>query len=104
AKLFDKTIYENMTYGSDPENTSDNTSDNISKILKIIDNTGVFKNITNFNTYAGVAGSNLSGGQKQIINFVRAILRKTPILILDEPTSGLDINTKTAILSIIKSI
>ena len=35
-------------------------------------------------------GSNLSGGQKQLIGIARALYQNSPILILDEPTANMD--------------
>ena len=44
----------------------------------------------------------LSGGMKQRVAFVRALLKDSPILILDEPTKELDSNTVDAMLEIIR--
>jgi ABC-type multidrug transport system fused ATPase/permease subunit len=42
-------------------------------------------------------GANISIGQKQLICFARAMLKKTKILILDEATSSLDVQTEKII-------
>ena len=41
-------------------------------------------------TVVGVSASNLSGGEKQKLALLRAVLENTPILILDECTSNYD--------------
>lgn len=100
-KLFDKSIFENMTYGVS------RVGDEISEedIQKIIGNPNIFEGILDgLNAGVGVSGSKLSGGQKQIINVVRAILKDAPILILDEPTSALDQNTKKIVIKTINKL
>lgn len=49
-------------------------------------------------------GQNLSGGQKQQVAFMRAILRDTEVLILDETTSNLDSFTEKMIREKIKQL
>lgn len=46
--------------------------------------------------------SELSGGMKQRIGLIRAILKDTPILLLDEPTKELDPALQEKILNVIK--
>jgi len=46
-------------------------------------------------------GNNMSGGQKQIISFIRAVLSKPKILILDEVTSNIDAVSERIILDYI---
>lgn len=47
--------------------------------------------------------SELSGGMKQRVSLIRAILKDSPILILDEPTKELDASLKSILYSIIIS-
>ncbi|MGB3614229.1 MAG: ABC transporter ATP-binding protein [Elainellaceae cyanobacterium] len=42
-------------------------------------------------------GTNLSGGEKQLLAFARAAIRNPPILVLDEATANLDVGTEARI-------
>ncbi len=43
--------------------------------------------------------NSLSGGEKQRVNFLRAVLNKAPVVLLDEPFSSLDLSTKIPLIN-----
>ncbi|MES9782258.1 ATP-binding cassette domain-containing protein [Bacillus thuringiensis] len=54
-------------------------------------------------TMVSETGGNLSQGQKQLLCFARALLRKPKIIIMDEATSNVDIQTESRIQSGLKA-
>jgi ABC-type multidrug transport system fused ATPase/permease subunit len=94
--LLNRTLYENITYGS-PGTTREH-------VLKLIESTGMQGafDLTRLDENVGKLGSKLSGGQKQIVWILRVLLQGAEIILMDEPTSSLDENTKSLVKSIIK--
>jgi ABC-type multidrug transport system fused ATPase/permease subunit len=93
-KLFNRTLYENIVYGIDRKPSKEQILD----IMKLYDIH--FK--MDLDEKVGVEGNSVSGGQRQMVWLLRALLHPAPILIMDEPTSALDPTNKNLINSIIK--
>lgn len=98
-KMFNNTIKYNLTYGS---NINDDELVAFLKGIKFIDFFNEFEQ--GLLTQVGKEGSRLSGGQKQIVALLRAILKNKKIILLDEPTSSLDPETKTNVINLIGSL
>ena len=97
--LFNRSIIDNICYG----NTI--PKEKVMQILKKLHIMRVFKSQPNgLETLAGIHGSNLSGGQKQIIHLLRAYLSNRPIIIMDEPTASIDNTHKKYIIRMINEM
>jgi ABC-type multidrug transport system fused ATPase/permease subunit len=83
--LFDRSIIDNICYGNNIP------KEKVKQIIKNLQVMRVFKNQPQgLETLAGLHGSSLSGGQKQIIYLLRCYLSNKPIIIMDEPTAAVD--------------
>lgn len=93
--LFNDTIKNNLTYGCDDFSEIE--------LINIIRKFCPFVNDlpNGINTFAGEGGNNLSGGQKQAISIVRAILKCPDILLLDEGNSNLDTEARNNLADLI---
>ena len=98
--LFNNTILYNITYGT---NAKEDKVKNLIDDLKLWD---VFKYVDyNLHKTVGTNGSNMSGGQKQIILILRALLNNnSKMIIMDEPTSALDNENTKLFLDILSRI
>lgn len=86
AVLFDDTVMGNIKYSN--EKTFDEEVIRISKEFKIHDS--ILKLRSGYLTIVGEQGKLLSGGERQKILILRALLRQPSILLLDEATASLD--------------
>lgn len=91
--LFNGTVRDNVVYGN--ETFAKMSDKELSAHLETI---GLNKLLTRFEkglgTPIGNTGGSLSAGQKQILAFMRAILREPKLLILDEATANIDTVTE----------
>ncbi len=89
AFLFSGDIKENITLGEDYA---------IEQVVEAAELMNVDRFIQElpqaYDTQVRERGTNLSGGQKQLLAFARAAIRDPRILILDEATASLDVNTE----------
>ena len=99
--LINDTIESNIAMG---ENLNEINSDGMKKSLELTSLSELL-NMTGVEKYKITEqGTNLSGGQTQMIGIARAIYRNPKILILDEPTNNLDSTTKKKFIQNLKKI
>ncbi len=91
--LFNGTIKENILYGN---SLLQSMGEN--ELQQLIENAGLSELLLRFekglDTKITSGGESMSLGEKQIIAFIRAVLRKPEILILDEATANIDTITE----------
>ncbi|NPV88846.1 ABC transporter ATP-binding protein [Coprothermobacteraceae bacterium] len=93
--LNDKTVYENVVMSLEvrdyPIGAAKEAAENLLYRLGLLDK----KNYV---------PSELSGGQKQLVAFARAIIHKPELLIADEPTANLDMNTARDVVRLMQKL
>lgn len=91
--LFTGTVMENIRYGR-----LDATDEEIIEAAKSVSAHGFIIRLSEgYQTMIEGDGSNLSQGQRQLLNIARAAVSKAPILVLDEATSSVDTRTEKQI-------
>lgn len=99
--LLNRTVYDNIVYGIP-------TTISKEKVEALIHDTKLSRFLSNLpkglDTPVGVHGNHLSGGQRQIVWILKAILMNPEIIIMDEPTAAVDDETKSIIHYLLKNI
>lgn len=91
--LFSGTIRENILYGN--EEYSNLTNEQLHNVFVESGLETLLQRFENgFDTKVNVTGESISLGQKQLVAFMRAVLRKPELLILDEATANIDTLTE----------
>lgn len=98
-KIFNTTVFENVTFGKDQSRDA---------FYTFCTHFGFDKYFLDlpqgYNTLIGEEGINLSGGQKQLVAIARALYKKPQLLLLDEATSAMDRNTERFILDLLQNL
>ena len=101
--LFTGTVGENITYGN--PDFSVYSKDKLIKILKELDlEILVNKFDQGLDTPITPSTETISLGQKQLISFIRAIIRRPDLLIMDEATANIDTVTESLLQTIIDKL
>ncbi len=101
--LFSGTIRDNILYGNEEYGEISNE-----ELKRIFHDTGLETLLQRFenglDTKVDVSGDGISLGQKQLIAFMRAVLRKPDLLILDEATANIDTVTEKLLDEILQKL
>ena len=95
--LFNRSLYENIVYGTNK------TREDVIKLLEKYNLQNIFGKHT-LDSNVGKGGTNLSGGQRQIVILLRTIFKNSSIILLDEPTTALDEHVRNFIFNLIFEI
>ncbi|KAM0671771.1 putative mitochondrial ABC transporter [Ordospora colligata] len=95
--LFNETVMYNIKYGC--PSVSDYSVVELAKRFNVHDS--IMRLEKGYFTNVGESGKHISGGERQKIAILRALLKNPEVLVMDEPTSSLD---KEAEKSIIRTI
>ncbi len=95
--LFSGTLEDNITLGNKNITTKEIKNATIEANAKWF----IDKLPEGFSQEISEGGSTISGGERQLLSFSRALARKTDILILDEATSSVDPETERLIQDVI---
>jgi ATP-binding cassette subfamily B protein len=101
--LFTGTVKENILYGN--ERYHSYTNEQLEKVIKdaqLGSILGIFEN--GLETKVSTGGESVSLGQKQLVAFMRAVLRNPEVLILDEATANIDTVTEQLLEEILNKL
>jgi len=101
--LFSGTVRDNILYGN--AGNRDFSDEQLSQAIHEAGLEGLVERFDQgLNTLVQTTGDSISLGQKQLIAFIRAVLRKPELLILDEATANIDTVTEQLLDNILKKL
>jgi ATP-binding cassette subfamily B protein len=101
--LFVGTVAENIVYGN--EKYAKHSGEDLEDVIRKAHLGHLLARFDQgLNTKIGATGDSVSLGQKQLIAFIRAVLREPELLILDEATANIDTVTEQLLDDILKKL
>ncbi len=101
--LFSGTVGQNIVYGN--EDYADYSSEKLAADLETAHLSGLLVRFEKgLDTPVSNGGESISLGQRQLIAFMRAVLRNPALLILDEATANIDTVTEQLLEEILKNL
>ena len=98
--LFSGTVRDNIVYGNEPYQGY-----STQKLAEVLEESNLAVLVSRFteglDTVVTTSGNSISLGQKQLIAFMRAVLKKPELLILDEATANIDTVTEELLQEIL---
>jgi len=81
------------------------SSDLMERLVDILGLKAYFASLVDgLGTQINESAANLSGGEKQKLSILRALVKAPDVIVLDEPTSALDTNSKTALMAYLNEV
>lgn len=93
SEMFQRTVFENIVY----------ESPNISR-SRVEETMKRYEIMSNFPNGLDVSANTLSGGQRQLVWFLRIYFKNPSLVILDEPTASLDKSTKDLLIHLMQTM
>jgi len=99
AVLLNRTMRENLCYGTNDEITDES-------IMEVLERVNMKERVlelpNGLDTLINQNGQEFSGGQLQRLQIARLLLSTSSVILLDEPTSAMDSMTTDKILNVLK--
>ena len=98
-KIFNSTVLDNIILSSEPQEIEAKV-----QVMQALGCLPLFQDLSQgLLTLCGEEGRNLSGGQRQLVGLVRALVKQPKILILDEATAAMDYRMERAVMVLIRN-
>jgi ABC-type multidrug transport system fused ATPase/permease subunit len=98
-KIFHSTVLDNIVLSSDPKEIEAKI-----QVMQAFGSLPLFQDFSQgLLTLCGEEGRNLSGGQRQLVGMMRALVKQPKILILDEATAAMDSRMEREVMDLARN-